>query len=120
MITHLKAIQLAQTGLRLLRQLDPSVIQRTYETSVAELNQAIEALNSLKPPNQPILLSDDERPVAEMFYASLSEAIKTHTDYLANGNAKDFADYKRIAGIIAGLRKALDTYTEQLKIINER
>jgi hypothetical protein len=120
MITHPKAIQLAITGLRLLRSLDPEVIKRTYETTAQELTEAIETIGSIKQIPSPIILTDEERPVAEMFTASLSEAIRIHTDFLANGNAKDFADYKRIAGIIAGLRKAADTYTEQLRIINER
>jgi hypothetical protein len=119
MITHHKTIHLAQTGLRLLRQLDPSVIQRTYETSIAELNEAIEALNGFKPAKGVLVINDEERPIAEKFHIAMVEAIRVQVDYLANGLAKDFADYKRITGVISGLRKAGETYTEQLRINNE-
>lgn len=46
------------------------------------------------------------KTVYDVLIQKCDEAIKSHTEFLADGGAKDFAGYKEITGVIRGLTLA--------------
>lgn len=111
-------LTLAQHGIRLLRQQDPQLLPREpYKTSRLELDAALAWLQTLQPatPRQAPALSAADIDLAAKYQGKLRDEMARHTEYLAGGKATDWADYKRVAGMIASLRTALNTYGELLK-----
>jgi hypothetical protein len=109
-------LELAQTGIRLLRSLDPIILQRTYETTLAELLAALEWLQTLTPnPQESLVLSDEDRELSSRLQRKVSEDIAHFAAYLVNGQAKDYPDYTKVVGRIAGLKDSLKHCGELLK-----
>ncbi len=46
--------------------------------------------------------------VSDVLLHKYEEEISSATDFLANGGAKDFAEYREVVGRIRGLRLAMD------------
>lgn len=119
MMTPARANQLAVHALRLLRQQSLEVLTGVFATTPAEILDAMEWLEHsarTPPPRQP---SADSANAARLFARKTEAAINARTEFLANGQARDHTDYKRVAGEIAGLRLALNLLGDTLKNIEE-
>ena len=53
--------------------------------------------------------------VVDVFLEEIREQIKTRTDHLSSGAAKDYAEYRDICGFIRGLETADAFLTDLLK-----
>jgi hypothetical protein len=53
--------------------------------------------------------------VVDVFLKEIRERIKTHSDHLNSGAAKDYAEYRDICGFIRGLETADAYLTDLLK-----
>ena len=60
-----------------------------------------------------------ELSLFEFLQKRLREALNEHADHIATGNCKDFAEYKRLTGVIEGLalaeRELLDWIERNVK-----
>jgi len=55
------------------------------------------------------------RTLVSAFEAGVNESIAEHAASLISGSAADFADYKRVCGIVAGLELALEILKQTLE-----
>jgi len=60
-----------------------------------------------------------ELSLFEFLQKRLREALNEHADHISTGNCKDFAEYKRVTGVIEGLalaeRELLDWIERNVK-----
>ena len=65
-----------------------------------------------------------EQSLSQFLKKKLRDVMNEHADHLATGSVKDFAEYKRMCGIIEGLalaeREMLDWLEQHIKRIGTR
>ena len=57
--------------------------------------------------------------VLDLLQKELEEVIEAHSDFVAMGHAKDYAEYRYLAGVISGLTSALERVKDLQKYHEE-
>jgi hypothetical protein len=58
------------------------------------------------------------RSLVSAFETRVNDSISEHATSLVSGSAADFADYKRVCGIVAGLELALEILKQTLEQVD--
>ncbi len=114
------ALSIAMDAMRLFKGQDPEFLQRVYGTNSGEILEAMSVLDQLKKIKpkemQPLSLEDQE--IKNRFKKQITEKVGRLSDFLTYGKAADWADYKQKVGEIAGLRNAMNTYSDTINDID--
>lgn len=58
------------------------------------------------------------RSLVSAFEVRVNDSVSEHSASLVSGSAADFADYKRVCGIVAGLELALEILKQTMEQVD--
>ena len=58
------------------------------------------------------------RSLVSAFEARVNDSVSEHAASLISGSAADFADYKRVCGVVAGLELALEILKQTMEQVD--